>query len=215
MSCLTGNLSNHQRMKDFPHSLPPPRPSFLSSLQLRLQPRRRNKKLPHRCSSMRAWLLGIAVGARLALLGCLGVGGGASWVWPELGSAPRAHPTLGSPPHALQARLTSFPGACHKLGRAPARRKARGSGPLNPCLPHPPLPQPNSLFVSARPGQGAIWPSCFPAGLCPAKGRRGLYPMVAPVRGRPLKLVGVGPWRLLVTDVRPWAGWPVPGRVRM
>lgn len=176
MSCLTGNLSNHQRMKDFPHSLPPPRPSFLSSLQLRLQPRRRNKKLPHRCSSMRAWLLGTAVGARLALLGCLGVAGGASWVWPELGSAPRARPTLGSPPHALQAGLTSFPGACHKLGRAPARRKARGSGPLNPRLLYPPSPSLTPCL--SQPGLDKVpsGPAAFQQGFVPSRGEGGSTP---------------------------------------
>lgn len=110
-----------------------------------------------------AWLLGTAVGARVGVR-CLGP----------------SHP--GQPECALQAGLTSFPGACHKLSRAPADGRHVGLARGTPCLPPPPPPPASySLLVSARPGQGATWPSCPSAGFCPPEERRGLlYFTVAP-----------------------------------
>lgn len=87
-----------------------------------------------------AGAVGVPWGGRLCLLGMAWVGG----------CCPGPpHPE--QPLHAPQARLTSFPGACDKLGRAPAKRKeAHGSGPLNPQAAAPP-PHPhlsNSVCLS-------------------------------------------------------------------
>lgn len=167
-------------MKDLPPSPPPPHPSFLSSLQLRLQlrSRRAEGQAARRRSAVRARGGG---GAQRTLSGCPG--------WPpsllglaRVGDCCRAHPTLGSP------RAPSQPGDLIPRCQSQAQRGASQTAgtwvwPAEPpAAAFPSAPGlSNPLSASARPGRGAIWPSCHSAGLCPLRGEGGLYSGVAPM----------------------------------
>lgn len=133
---------------------------LLWSVPLGLQPPRSGGEAAPRCSLRRGSLPGHR--EPLALSGGPGVAG------PVRAASVRPQ------------RVISCPGTCHKPGRPPARRKARGSSPLNPPQPLGPrrstCPSPRScraVFFLCR-WQSAIWPSRFQAGLCPTEERRGL-----------------------------------------